>query len=285
MTSFTDWIDEPPAEGPWINCATLRDQRFFVDLAKTNIRLFRDEIPHDSVMRSNFDLEPAPQLDYDLFNVLTSIHSRKIGSRSREFLGCIINARRDYYRSHEQYRRAFCRLQDVWAYGVILEQDRAQLIDSDTANAKQFEDNTIEIRKNDVELAKVYAIAVEMRELRERVTTIFSQSKESFLKNELSLLVFLGKHLHKRHLEIDNPQGMQLYSQGGCTELILHKGSPRNERQPSAPAQESAPSESNKVAPLVPQEIEPANIAVMNQDPERVTSSTVPYSYPPVGRA
>ncbi|MCJ1343925.1 hypothetical protein MMC31_002123 [Peltigera leucophlebia] len=227
MNSFTDWLDEPPAEGPWINCANLREQRYFVDLARTNIRLFRDEIPHDSVMKSNLDLEPPPHLDYDLFNVLTSVHSKKIGSRSRELLGSIVIARRDYFRSHEQYRQAFCRLQDVWAYGVILEQDRARLISSGMANGTQLEDYTIEIQKNELELAEAYAILVEKRELREHVTTIFSETKESFLKNELGLLVFLGKHLYKRHLEIENPQG-----------------SLPNEHQPSAPAQESAPSES-----------------------------------------
>lgn len=276
MTSFTDWVDEPPAEGTWTNCATLRDQRFFVDLARTNIRLFRDEIPHDSVMRLNLDLEPAPHLDYHLFNVLTCVHWRKIGSSSRELLGCIIDARRDYFSSHEQYRRAFCRLQDVRAYGVILEQDKAQLINSGTANAKQLEDNAIAIQKNDVELAQVYAISVEKRELRERLTTIFCQTKESFLKNELRMLVFLGKHLYKRHLEIVNSQGRQRNSERGRTGLILHKGSLQNEGQPSAPAQESASSENDNVIPFMTQEIEPAITGMMNQDPERVSSSTMP---------
>ena len=247
-----------------------------MDLARTNIRLFRDEIPHDTVMRLNLDLEPAPHLDYHLFNVLTCVLWRKIGSQSRALLGSIIDARRNYFSSHEQYRNAFCRLQDVRAYGVILEQHRAQLANSGTENAKQLEDNAIAIQRNDVELAQVYAITVEKRELRERLTTIFCQTKESFLKDELRLLVFLGKHLYKRHLEIVNSQGIQRNSQSGCTELILHKGSLQNERQPSAPAQESALSENNNVVPLVPQEIEPANIAGMNQIPERASPSTVP---------
>ena len=276
MTSFTDWVDEPPAEGTWTNCATLRDQRFFVDLARTNIRLFRDEIPQDSVMRLNLDLEPAPHLDYHLFNVLTCVHWRKIGSSSRELLGCIIDARRDYFSSHEQYRRAFCRLQDVRAYGAILEQEKAQLINSGTANAKQLEGKAIAIQKNDVELAQVYAITVEKSELRERLTTIFCETKELFLKNELRVLVFLGKHLYKRHLEIANSQCRQRNSQRGRTELILHKGSLQNERQPSGPAQESAPSENDQVVPFVTQEIEPANTGAMNHDPERVSPSTVP---------
>lgn len=276
MTSFTDWVDEPPAEGTWTNCATLRDQRFFVDLARTNIRLFRDEIPHESVMRLNLDLEPAPHLDYHLFNVLTCVHWRKIGSSSRELLGRIIDARRDYFSSHEQYRRVFCRLQDVRAYGVILEQEKAQLISSGTANAKQLEGNAIAIQKNDVELAQVYAITVEKSELRQRLTTIFCETKELFLKNELRVLVFLGKHLYKRHLEIANSQCRQMNSQRGPTELILRKGSLQYERQPSGQAQESAPSENDHVVPFVTQEIEPANTGAMIHDPERVSPSTVP---------
>lgn len=276
MTSLTDWVDEPPAEGTWTNCATLRDQRFFVDLARANIRLLRDEIPHDSVMRLNLDLEPAPHLDYHLFNVLTCVHWRKIGSSSRELLGCIIDARRDYFSSHEQYRREFCRLQDVRAYGVILEQDKAQLINSGTANAKQLEDNAIAMQKNDVELAQVYAITAEKRELRERLTTIFCETKELFLKNELRVLVFLGKHLYKRHLEIANSQCRQRNSRRWRTELIIHKGSLQNECQPSGPAQESAPSENYNVVPFVTQEIEPANTGAMNHDPERVSPSAVP---------
>ncbi len=208
MTSFTDWVDEPPVDGSWTNCATLRDQRFFVDLARTNIRLFRDQIPHGTVMRLNLDLEPAPHLDYHLFNVLVSFPGRAIGSHNRKTLENIIDARRDYFRSHEEYRIAFCRLQDAWAYGVILEQDRMQLINSGTANAKQLENNAVALQKNDVDLAQVYAIAVQKREMRKRLTTTFSKTKESFLKNELSLLVFLGKHLYKRHLEIVNSQGI-----------------------------------------------------------------------------
>lgn len=170
----------------------------------------------------------------------------------------------------------FCRLQDVRAYGVILEQDKAQLINSGTANAKQLEDNAIAIQKNDVELAQVYAISVEKRELRERLTTIFCQTKESFVKNELRVLVFLGKHLYKRHLEIVNSQGRQRNSERGRTELILHKGSLQNEGQPSAPAQESTSSENDNVIPFMTQEIEPANTGMMNQDSERVRSSTMP---------
>lgn len=215
MTSFTDWVDEPPVDGTWTNCATLRDQRFFVDLAGTNIRLFRDEVPQETVMRLNLDLEPAPHLDYHLFNVLVSFPGRVIGSHNRKTLGYIIDARRDYFRSHEEYRIAFCRLQDAWAYGVILERDRMQLINSGTANAKQLENNAIALQKNDVELAQAYAITIQKREMRKRLTTTFSQTKESFLKNKLSLLIFLGKHLYKRHLEIVNSQGIQSNLQSG----------------------------------------------------------------------
>lgn len=210
MTSFTDWVDGPLAEGAWTNCASLRDQRFFVDLARTNIRLFRDEIPHNAVMRMNLDLEPPPHVDYYLFNVLTSIPGREIGSRNRKILDYIIDARSGYFSSHDEYRRAFCRLQDVRAYGVILEQDKARLTNSGTANAKQLEDNVIAIQKNDVELTQLYDITVEKRETRMRLTTSFSLTKESFVKNELSRLVFLGKHFYKRHLEMVNPQGIQV---------------------------------------------------------------------------
>lgn len=195
-------------DGTWTNYATLRDPRFFVNLARTNIRLFRDEIPHDTVMRLNFDLEPAPYLDYHLFNVLVSFPERAIGSHIRKTLEDIIDARKDYFRSHKEYRIAFCRLQDAWAYGVILEQDKLQLVNSGTANAEQLENQETALQKNDVDLAQVYAIAVEKREMRRRLTATFSQAKESFLKNELSLLVFLGKHLYKRHLEILNSQGI-----------------------------------------------------------------------------
>lgn len=197
-------------EGTWNNCATLRDQRFFVDLARTNIRLFRDEIPHGTVMRLNLDLEPAPHLDYHLFNILVSFPGTVIGSHNRKTLEHIIDARRDYFRSHEEYRIAFCRLQDVRAYGIILEQDKMQLINSATVNAKQLENYVIALQKNDVELAKVLAITIQKREMRRRLTTAFSQTKELFLRNELSLLVFLGKHLYKRHLEIVNSQGIQV---------------------------------------------------------------------------
>lgn len=276
MTSFTDWVDEPPVDGSWTNCATLRDQRFFVDLARTNIRLFRDQIPHGTVMRLNLDLEPAPHLDYHLFNVLVSFPGRAIGSHSRKTLENIIDARRDYFRSHEEYRIAFCRLQDAWAYGVILEQDRMQLINSGTANAKQLENNAIALQKNDVDLAQVYAIAVQKREVRKRLTTTFSKTKESFLKNELSLLVFLGKHLYKRHLEIVNSQGIQSNLQSGRTELIIFKGSLQKERQSSPPAQKLGPSANSNVVPLGSQEIEYANVAVMNQHAQRVSPSTVP---------
>lgn len=223
MTSFTDWVDEPPVDGTWTNYVTLRDQRFFVDLAKTNIRLLRDEIPHGTVMRLNLDLEPAPHLDYQLFNVLVSFPGRAIGSHNRKALEYIIDARRDYFRSHEEYRKAFCRLQDLRAYSVILEQDKMQLINSGTANAKQLENNAISLQKNEVELAQVYAIVIQKREMRKRLTTTFSQTKESFLKNELSLLVFLGKHLYKRHLEIVNSQGIKSNLQSGLTELIISK--------------------------------------------------------------
>lgn len=276
MTSFTDWVDEPPVDGKWTNCATLRDHRFFVDLARTNIRLFRDEIPHSTVMRLNLDLEPAPHLDYHLFNVLVSFPERAIGSHNRKTLEYIIDARKDYFRSHEEYRIAFCRLQDAWAYGVILEQDRMQLVNSGTANAKQLENNAIALQKNDVDLAQVYAIAIQKREMRKRLTTAFSQSKESFLKNEASLLVFLGKHLYKRHLEIVNSQGIQSNLQSGRNELIVFKGSLQNERQSSPPAQKSAPSENSNVVPLGSLETEHANVAVMNQQAQRVSPSTVP---------
>ena len=195
-------------DGTWTNYATLRDQHFFVDLARTNIRLFRDEIPHGTVMRLNLDLEPAPHLDYHLFNVLVSFPGRALGSHNRKALENIIDARRDYLSSHEEYREAFCRLQDAWAYNVILEQDRMQLMDSGTANAKQLENNAIALQRNDVDLARVYDIAIQKRDMRRRSTTAFSQTKESFLKNELGLLLFLGKHLYKRHLEIVNSQGM-----------------------------------------------------------------------------
>lgn len=263
-------------DGTWTNCATLRDQHFFVDLARTNIRLFRDEIPRGTAMRLNLDLEPAPYLDYHLFNVLVSFPGRVIGSHNRTTLEHIIDARRDYFRSHEEYRIAFCRLQDVRAYGVILEQDKMQLANSGTANAKQLENNAIALQKNDVELAQVYTITIQKREMRKRLTTTFSQRKESFLKNELSLLVFLGKHLYKRHLEIVNSQGIQSNLQSGRTELIIFKVSVQHERQPSPPAQKSAPSENNNVVPLGSQEIEPAIVAVTNQDPQPVSPSTVP---------
>lgn len=196
-------------DGTWTNYATLRDPHFFVDLARMNIRLFRDEIPHGSVMRLNLDLEPAPYLDYDLFKVLVSIPGRALGSHNRKALENIIDARKDYFRSHEEYRRAFCRLQDAWAYGVMVEQDRMQLINSGTAaNAKQLENNAIALQKNDVDMARLYDIAIQKREMRRRLTTAFSQTKESFLRNELGLLLFLGKHLYKRHLEIVNSQGI-----------------------------------------------------------------------------
>lgn len=276
MTSFTDWVDEPPVDGTWTNYATLRDQRFFVDLAKTNIRLFRDEIPHSTVMRLNLDLEPAPHLDYHLFNVLVSFPGRAIGLHNRKALENIIDARKDYFASHEEYRIAFCRLQDAWAYGVILEQDRMQLINSGTANAKQLENNTTALQKNDVDLAQVYAIAVQKREMRKRLTTTFSQTKESFLKNELSLLVFLGKHLYKRHLEVVNSQGIQSNLQIRRTELIIFKCSLQKERQSSPPAQKSAPSENSNAVPLGFKEIDYANVAVMNQRAQRVSPSTVP---------
>lgn len=276
MTSLTDWVDEPPVDGTWTNCATLRDQRFFVDLARTNIRLFRDEIPHGTVMRLNLDLEPAPHLDYHLFNVLISFPGRAIGSHNRKALENIIDARRDYFHSHEEYRIAFCRLQDLRAYGVILEQDKMQLINSGTANAKQLENNAIALQKNEVELAQVYAIVIQKREMRKRLTTTFSQTKESFLKDELSLLVFLGKHLYKRHLEIVNSQGIQRNSQSGLTELINFKGSLQKERQSSPPAQKSAPSENSNIVPLGSQETEYANVVVMNQHAQRVCPSTVP---------
>lgn len=272
MTSFTDWVDEPPMDGTWSNCATLRDQRYFVDLARTNIRLFRDEIPLGTVMRLNLDLEPAPHLDYHLFNVLVGFSGRAIGPHNRKTLEHIIDARRDYFHSHEEYRIAFCRLQDVRAYGVILEQDKMQLINSGTANAKQLEDNASALQKNDVELAQVYAITIQKREMRRRLTTTFSQTKESFLKNELGLLLFLGKHLYKRHLEIVNSQGIQSNLQSGRIELIIFKGSLQNERQP---AQKAAPSENNNLVPLGSQEIEPADVAVMNQHPQRVSPSIV----------
>lgn len=208
MTSFTDWVDEPRMDSTWTNYATLRDQRF-VDLARMNIRLFRDEIPHGSVMRLNLDLEPAPYLDYDLFKVLVSIPGRALGSHNRKALENIIDARKDYFRSHEEYRKAFCRLQDAWAYGVMVEQDRMQLINSGTAaNAKQLENNAIALQKNDVDMAQLYDIAIQKREMRRHLTTAFSQTKESFLRNELALLLFLGKHLYKRHLEIVNSQGI-----------------------------------------------------------------------------
>lgn len=263
-------------DGTWTNCATLRDQRFFVDLARTNIRLFRDEIPHGTVMRLNLDLEPAPHLDYHLFNVLVSFPERAIGSHNRKTLEYIIEARKDYFRIHEEYRIAFCNLQDAWAYGVILEQDKMQLVNSGTAKAKQLETHEIALQKNEVDLAQVYAIAIQKREMRKRLTTTFSQAKESFLKNELSLLVFLGKHLYKRHLEIVNSQGIQSNLQSGRNELIIFKGSLQNERQSSPPAQKSAPSENNNVVPLGSQETEYADVAVMNQYAQRVSPSTVP---------
>ena len=69
--------------------------------------------------------------------------------------------------------------------------------------------------------------------------------------------------------------------QSGHIWLILFEGSLQNERQPSTAAQELAPSENNNAVPLAPEETEPATIAVMNQDPEPVSPSTVP-SNPPL---
>lgn len=62
----------------------------------------------------------------------------------------------------------------------------------------------------------------------------------------------------------------------GVTDLIIFKGSLQNERQPSPPAQKSAPCKNNNVVPLGSQEIEHANVAVINQHPQQVSPSTVP---------
>ncbi len=167
-------------------------------LARAAIRLCHDPKPGDPDSNMNSDVEPPPCIDYHLIYAIINVCRSSFDKREVKCFDYLIDARKFYYKSHLFFQTAFHGLQDVQAYGVVLEQERARLEQSGSECAKELEKNKIATRKNNDDLFCAYMEVIKRRESIDRVAVWFRDAKRVFLREELPKLIFLGKHVYRK---------------------------------------------------------------------------------------
>lgn len=145
--------------------------------------------------------EPLPHIDYHLIYSLITLAGYLDKHQLKPF-DYLIDARKDYYRSHSNFQAAFACLQDTRAYGLLLEQENKKLAKLGSAGAKKLESNKIALRKNNHALYRCLLEVDQRRQKRDEITTSFSQMKYVFVNDQMPQLVYVGKKAYRRFMEL-----------------------------------------------------------------------------------
>ena len=151
------------------------------------------------------DIEPLPVIDYHLLSILINLSRPSLDPRDLKRFDYLADARKNYYRAHQEFEYCYRGLQDVAANGIILDEEK-QRLEASGVSQKELENNQSARMKNYGDKEKALGQLEQRRRNREKITAWFSNMKVDFLVGDMPRLVFVGRHVYQRVHLPGNPK-------------------------------------------------------------------------------
>lgn len=144
------------------------------------------------------EVEPLPVIDYHLLSILINLCRPNLSIKELKRFDYLADSRGFYYRAHHDFEYFYRGLQDVFACGVILDQQKQQLELSGPSKLRELEWNHIARIKNLEEKERVLENLQQRRKAREQCTAWFSAMKLDFINSDMPRLLYVGKHVYQK---------------------------------------------------------------------------------------
>lgn len=160
----------------------------------------------------NPDIEPLPHLDYYLLNQLVALARPHLNKHQLKRLEYTVDARRSFYEAHQKFQIAYRDLLDAYVCAELLDKKcealKRQLADtlavaaSDGTAAssirRQLSAIDIQRRSNNEDMRVCLQYTWARTKKRDHVALWYSNLKVLFLRDEMPLLLALGKQSYER---------------------------------------------------------------------------------------
>ncbi|MCJ1480775.1 hypothetical protein MMC06_000930 [Schaereria dolodes] len=125
----------------------------------------------------------------------------------------IIDARKLYFDTHNQFQAAYRSLQDLYAHSVTLDKQKAEY---ESQGLMDLENMRYNERARALTLREMRSLLPEMMKLHRKRTDVaiyFSDMKLKFLQTDVPRLVYIGRKVYQRAMGLDRT----LTTNGACS--------------------------------------------------------------------
>ncbi len=146
-----------------------------------------------------WEVEPPPHIDYLLVQSLAKLAHGALLPADLARLSNLTLSRKYYFRAHLKYQGAYRALADVRAYGEMLDAEKKEMEAFGEERVGQWVENERQTVVNEGELKKWVENMKNAEKVRDMMTVELGRVKRGFVDSEVHRLVYVCRHLHKRH--------------------------------------------------------------------------------------
>ena len=163
------------------------------------------------------DCEPLPPIDYALMHGLIFVNPT-LNKHDKKRFDYIIDARKLYFDTHNQFQAAYRSLQDLYAHSVTLDKQKAEY---ESQGLMDLENMRYNERARALTLREMRSLLPEMMKLHRKRTDVaiyFSDMKLKFLQTDVPRLVYIGRKVYQRAMGLDSEYTLlsRIRSQTSC---------------------------------------------------------------------